>query len=562
MDALCHLPYSKERCHQRLIAELRNYYDGKVGELRVIDEFERNYTLDRAVWWYTRDTFFFRLINKANRQHNVRVMLAFGYYIKDLFLQLKKEHEIFKAANVDNAQVQVFRGQIMFGKEVETLKSAYMVRLTSFLSTSLDRRLALSFLPPVSAMADGCVRVLLEINLNAKCNSKPFGNISHLSDFSNEDEVLMMIGTFLRIRKCNYSEEEKMFKILLTLENDYILPFENGPMSLKQCVSIIAGKVCKYASEEEMNTIFEEVDDLFASEKEWLEAERFRALGGCQERYGRENYNAALRYYQKALSIWQRYPEGNGVEIANLYLKLSRLYYYDLEEEKLAQKHYDSAITTSKTTLNNLQDDERQKAALYQILSTVYSEKAEMNDGKDDEITALHYEQLRLQALLKFCTPQDRELGACYRSIAELQEKMGAFDEALANYDETCKIYIAQNDNEALSRTYQRISRIYEDDLQNLSSALTYRLLKHHAVVQNSEILPFHDSQGIEDRKHSVIQSHLQLASLHLALRDLEAARRSLTVAKQLYEGMDWKNQVRDVDEQLAAIDRLEQDSK
>ncbi|CAF1375814.1 unnamed protein product, partial [Adineta ricciae] len=239
MDALCYLPYPKETCHQHLIAELRNYYTGKAAELRIIDEFEHEYTPEKAIWWYTRDTFFFRLINKANRQHYVGVMFAFGYYIKDVFLQLKKEHETFKIKSMDNAQVKVFRGQIMSEDEVQTLKSAYMVRLTSFLSTSLNRRLALSFLPPESAVTGGHVRVLIEINLNTKYNSKPFGNISHLSEFSEEDEVLMMIGTFLRARRTYYSEEDKMIKAIMTLENDYILPFEDKHMSLKACVSII-----------------------------------------------------------------------------------------------------------------------------------------------------------------------------------------------------------------------------------------------------------------------------------------------------------------------------------
>jgi tetratricopeptide (TPR) repeat protein len=562
MDALCHLPYPKEACHQRLIAELRNYYDGKTEELHVIGEFERDYTPEKAIWWYTRDTFFFRLINKANRQHNVAVMFAFGYYIRDLFVQLKKEHEIFKVTNADNVQVKVFRGQIMSEDEVETLKSAYMVRLTSFLSTSLDRRLALSFLPLESSVANGHVRVLIEINLNAKYNSKPFGNISHLSEFSGESEVLMMIGTFLRVRQTYYSEEDKMVKSIMTLEKDYILPFENRYMSLKECVSIIAAEVCRQAPEEEINIIFDELNELFASEREWLRAERYRTLGGCQKGYSQKNYRSALQYYKQALAAWQIYPEDSSVEIGNLYLEIGRLYNDHLEDEELAQKHYESAITVCKTTLSHLQDDERQKATLYQILSMVYLDKAEMNDQNEEQKTALHYEKLRLQTLLKLNSPINRELGLCYTSIGELQEQMSLFDEALGNYKEIVKVYIAQDDTEALSRTYQRISRIYEDHLKDLSSALKYRLFKHDAIVRSSEILPFHDCQEIEDRKHCVIQSHIQLADIHLRLHNFETARINLAAAKQLYEDMDWQKQAKNIEEQLSDIDRLEQNSR
>ncbi|CAF1357190.1 unnamed protein product [Adineta steineri] len=106
------------------------------------------------------------------------------------------------------------------------------------------------------------------------------------------------------------------------------------------------------------------------------------------------------------------------------------------------------------------------------------------------------------------------------------------------------------------------MSRIYEDNLNDLPSAVKYRLLKHDATVQINEILPFHDSQEIEDRNCCVAESHLQLADIYLKLHDLEAARRSLTAAKKLYEGMDWKNKVVDIEEKLSAVDRQEQDTE
>ncbi len=105
--------------------------------------------------------------------------------------------------------------------------------------------------------------------------------------------------------------------------------------------------------------------------------------------------------------------------------------------------------------------------------------------------------------------------------------------------DSTSKVYIAQNDTEVLSHTYQRISRIYEDNLKHFSSTLKYRLSKHDAMIQSNEIVPFHDSQEIEDRKHYVVQSHIQLADIHLRLHDFETARVNLVAAKQLYEEMD-----------------------
>ena len=228
MDTLCLLSYPTKECHQNLVNELKRYYEGKHEELNAIEQFQRDYTSDKAVWWYTRDIFLFRLINKANRQHNVKVMFAFGYYIKDLFVQLNKEYQFWKRNNNEhNREMKVFRGQIMSKEEIQLLKSSYMIRLNSFLSTSIDRHLAVSFLPSISSMREGFVRVLLQIDLNGKENCKPFANISHLSEFSNENEVLLMIGTFLRLRQSSFNEDDNMITLILSLEDDYILPFDD-----------------------------------------------------------------------------------------------------------------------------------------------------------------------------------------------------------------------------------------------------------------------------------------------------------------------------------------------
>lgn len=50
----CLLMYS-DRCRQNLLITLRKYYQDNDNELRVLEDFERTYTPDPAIRWYTRD---------------------------------------------------------------------------------------------------------------------------------------------------------------------------------------------------------------------------------------------------------------------------------------------------------------------------------------------------------------------------------------------------------------------------------------------------------------------------------------------------------------------------
>ncbi|CAF4262001.1 unnamed protein product, partial [Rotaria magnacalcarata] len=70
VDILCYLPYPED-CRRKFIEALREYYNGKKAELTVLENFELDYRSDKAIWWYTRDNFVHRLLNRALRQRNI-----------------------------------------------------------------------------------------------------------------------------------------------------------------------------------------------------------------------------------------------------------------------------------------------------------------------------------------------------------------------------------------------------------------------------------------------------------------------------------------------------------
>ena len=53
-------------------------------ELGIINEFEQTYSSDRSIWWYTRETFLYRLLNKGLRAENIDLL----FYLFDLVWQI------------------------------------------------------------------------------------------------------------------------------------------------------------------------------------------------------------------------------------------------------------------------------------------------------------------------------------------------------------------------------------------------------------------------------------------------------------------------------------------
>ncbi|CAF1679187.1 unnamed protein product, partial [Rotaria magnacalcarata] len=61
----------------------------------MIEEFDNSYKPDSAIWWYTRQSCFYRMMNKALRVQDFDTLFALRFFITDIAKQIKIEHEKF-----------------------------------------------------------------------------------------------------------------------------------------------------------------------------------------------------------------------------------------------------------------------------------------------------------------------------------------------------------------------------------------------------------------------------------------------------------------------------------
>ncbi|CAF1249321.1 unnamed protein product, partial [Didymodactylos carnosus] len=195
-DVLLYQPKITNKAYSKMLEECRHYYKDNSTAQKSIDEFETEYTSDKAILWYTRPSFLANLLNTALRTENMRTTLQFRDFIVDIYQQL------LKSCSSTNYKYPftVYRGQSMNLMELKKLKSNVggFISFNTFFSTSLSSQLALSHAGDkyCSAFYES---VLFEIEIKTMNANKPFANIHYLSYRREEDEILFCMGTVFRI---------------------------------------------------------------------------------------------------------------------------------------------------------------------------------------------------------------------------------------------------------------------------------------------------------------------------------------------------------------------------
>jgi len=196
-----------------LITLYQNAYQGNNNELKNLKEFQQNYSSEKALCWYTRESFFYQTINAALRTKNIHMMFLLRSYIFDIQQQLQK----YQFNNI----LIVYRSQIMSKHEFETFKKSegQLISVNSFFSTSQNRSFTIFMLGETSSTVNW-ERILFEIDVDPNVSkTKPFADISQFSHFKNEDEILFMTGSIFRVNEI-IPDENQLWIVRMTLCND------------------------------------------------------------------------------------------------------------------------------------------------------------------------------------------------------------------------------------------------------------------------------------------------------------------------------------------------------
>ncbi|CAF1480183.1 unnamed protein product [Adineta ricciae] len=229
---------SADDSKQEMVDKCRLYYRGNEKELENIKEFDKHYTPNQAIKWYTRDSFVYKLINKALRTEDIDSLYTYRFYIVDICECLTENCQILRDVASD---VTVYRGMKMRRAEIERLQESigHHIAVNGFFSTSRDRSVAemyagINAAQPVSSVAEDTESVVFVIYADLEVHPDLIlADVCCLSSFRDEGEVLFDLGTVFKILSFTY-DIDKNYRICHMEASDEGRTIAQGYLDFKQ----------------------------------------------------------------------------------------------------------------------------------------------------------------------------------------------------------------------------------------------------------------------------------------------------------------------------------------
>ncbi|CAF0831268.1 unnamed protein product [Adineta steineri] len=462
----------------------KQQYKNNSYELNIIEEFEREYLSEKSLWWYTRHSFLYRLLNKAIRIQNIDLLLLFRFFIRDIRRQLN----LSKSSN----SIHVYRAQLMSKEEIELLTkfTGEFISINSFLSTNSNREQTrsslMSFIP-----SDDIEKVIFEININHRVDDiKTFSNITSYSYFPGKEEILFMMGSIFRLIHID-RDRDGIWNIQLMLCANKKHQLQSFIQQKKHELDIIETDLLS------VGFILEDMGNLDGAEKYYHRllnqlskdhedtARCYHALGEISQKRG--GYDSSIVWYNKALQYDTKTDDSN---LALSYNSIG-VVYTKKGDYSLALESYTKALELWKKVFH---EDHPNIAMCYNNMGIIYQEEGKYSD-------ALEFYHKAWNIREKYLSTEHSSLGQSHACIGNVHYQLKHYDLALEHYSSSYDIL-----KKSLLPNHPDIAMILRNmglvhrDKKNFQQALyymkkaatMYRHLypsTHHDLIQIEQII-------------------------------------------------------------------------
>ncbi|CAK9188740.1 unnamed protein product [Sphagnum troendelagicum] len=418
---------------EELVEFCRQQYVENPYELEIIFEFDRDYHQSQVIMWYTRETFLYKMVNKALRTQDHLTLYALRLFIRDLHRQLA---HLQADSEPRSNKLVLFRGQGLTKSDFEKLNSnnSGLLSMNTFLSTSENKEIALGFARESLGDPD-TEAVLLQIDLNPmETSSAPYANIDDFSVYKGiEKEYLFSMGTVFRIGSTKKIEDGVWcVQLTFTKENDKQLEELTKHMRLLLKGLDICDKFGRLMNEMGLYKKAEHFYKLISTEKaDWRQhAYGLNELGTIHARSGR--LDEALECIQEALKIACEHAPEDDPTLADYYGNIGYLYKKKKELDLALQYHQRALkIDLMRPTPNQ------------EIIAIRYSNMGTVLDDQNKLDEALMYYERALAIRLEHLPSTHPEIAASYNNIGYLYKKQGKKEKALDMYEKSLTVKLA-----------------------------------------------------------------------------------------------------------------------
>ncbi|CAF2104894.1 unnamed protein product [Rotaria magnacalcarata] len=374
--------------------------------------FRNTYKQHSSVWWYTKESFLYSAVNKALRTQDMTMLIAMGFFIRDLHLQLIELQE----TDIENQSLSMlYRGQGMTMKDFERLHQ----QIDGLISARDN---------PLHVGIFFCIRPNAAITTHDKKSLSPFASLRNVSCYPNENEILFSMHTIFRIKNV-HEIDERLWQIDLDFTND---------------------------QDQQLNILLEQlrseiyVPGVFNVDK----------VGKLYLKMG--DYDGALEVYNTLLPM---FPE-NLVFLCYVHNHLG-LTYQHLDQIDQALMHYEKSIEIRRSW-GDEENNDRYSLVTYANLSTLYAEK-----GKLEESIETYRKVIALR--LEYLPSNHPELSCEYSNLAVVYSENKDYSSAIECFHRALDIAEKSlpDNHERLATIHFNIN-VANEDLANYEEALKH----------------------------------------------------------------------------------------
>lgn len=477
----------KAKCE--FIEFCRAQYAGNRYLLNIIEDFERNYHDHPPIWWYTKESFIYSILNKALRTHDIEVIINMRYFICELYRQIEQLSLQRKCTST----FTVYRGQGVFNDDFENIMKSKdgLLSFSNFLSTSFDRDVSIIFARS-SRMDANLTGILFEIEIDPYINSSAsFVSLENLSYYPDEKEVLFSMHTVFRISEMKQIED-RLWQVNLNLISD-------ADEQFTQLTEIIRNEI-------QGETGWDQLGHLMIQMSEFIKAEHiyrtlldstpdddFARLARRQHQLGRALYHTgdleqALSSLKKALDIQQQYFPFNYEDLYFIYRRIGGVY-ASLSNYSLSLSFFRKAHETQKQFLAS--DDDPK-------LVTSYNNLGWINYLLGHHTNALSYYNEALTLIEKSGMTNHTNVYYLYDSIGRMYYTMKDYSSALIYYEKAFELH---------KKSLPPNHAFFAADYCNIGEI-------HHAKRDYQTALSLFQ-QALEIRQKSFPPEHLNIGDVH-----------------------------------------------
>jgi tetratricopeptide (TPR) repeat protein len=440
----------------------REQYADNNDELKVIDEFDRDYNKSSSIWWYTRECFIYLMLNKALRTQDVEIIIRMGFFVRDLHQQIE---QLYSQSSNLNSFI-VYRGQGILNNEFEKMKKSKgcLLSFNIFLSTSTKKTVSMNFAHKAQNNSD-LTAILFRMEIDPTISSTPFALLDKISYYSAaEKEILFSMHIVFRIGDIKQIENQLwQVDLRLTSDNDqqltqltkYMREKIRGGTGLHR-MGALMHKMGEFNKAEEIYTLLLETtsDDVrelaflhhqlgyihdqkgdlsnalshykkslninlinMSSDDPFL-SPTYSSIGIVLKKQG--DLQGALEQFQHALNIDTHVLEPDQLQIATRHNNIGAV----LKD----QKKYTEALGSYQRAL---EIQRNQLPSRSPILATTYNNIGLVYSSMGDKSTAVSYYMNTLDIFQKSLTSNHPSLAIIHRNIARALEDLHRYKEAV-----------------------------------------------------------------------------------------------------------------------------------